>query len=331
MYRNFCLLLIGLFLLVSCGKDDPAITPVVPRRDTSTPPGELKILSVGNSYSIDAMLYVPFIMHALLPELKLTVAILGTGGRSLERHYYYNMTQGVKYEYYYKNVDCGGWRSETKRVAYDVLNDESWDLVLMQQVSHLSFNIDSYVYAASMMDWITKATRKYIDYGWILTPAYPDGCNRLPGPNADGIATGFDTSEQMYKAIVDCAQAFIESENRVSVMCPVGTAVQNARQTSLDVYGKTHHLTYDAVHLQDGIGRMVAALTVCQSVIDYYKLDATISESRYMINSDDIDNHCIAKQKKGPIVGMNPGNLDIAIKCAMAACRSPFAVSCLSE
>lgn len=343
MNRSFYLFVFAFILLGACSKDDPVMPSgqIVAgdgggdsddvNDDTICPPGELKILSVGNSYSIDAMLYVPFIMRELMPELKLTVAILGTGGRSLEKHYKYNMIRGMKYDYYYKNVDCSGWRFEPERVAKDVLNDESWDLVLMQQVSHSSFDIGSYVYAASMIDWIATATRKDVDYGWILTPAYPDGSDRLPGPDDAGIVTGFDTSEQMYEAVVDCVESFIESENRISVLCPVGTAVQNARQTSLDVCGRTCHLTYDAVHLQDGIGRTVAALAVCQSIIDYYKLDATILNSRYMINSDDFSNHCLAKQKKGSIVGMNPVNLDIAVKCAIAACRSPFTISYLSE
>lgn len=97
----------------------------------------MNILSIGNSFSEDATRYLHEIARA--DGEIVNTANLYIGGCSLETHYK-NMTSGDRaYELQYNGQNTGFFVS-----LDDALQNRSWDVVTIQQVSHLSFNTETY-------------------------------------------------------------------------------------------------------------------------------------------------------------------------------------------
>lgn len=52
------------------------------------------------------MLYVPYIMQSIAPDLHLSIGILCTGNESLDNHYQSHMLQNKPYAYFHLNYDA---------------------------------------------------------------------------------------------------------------------------------------------------------------------------------------------------------------------------------
>lgn len=97
----------------------------------------MNVLAIGNSFSEDAMRY----QHKLAKQdgCKLTVVNLMIGGCSLERHYT-NMQSGEAAYALEENGEPTG-----KKISLaDALSLLDWDVITLQQASHLSFNEATY-------------------------------------------------------------------------------------------------------------------------------------------------------------------------------------------
>lgn len=94
---------------------------------------ELKILGIGNSFTRDSFGYLPFILQSILPNINITVGIIYWGGCSLQTHLEaMNDGRDMYYDKYDYNI--GKWVT-TQKSEYDILNDENWDIITLQQSS----------------------------------------------------------------------------------------------------------------------------------------------------------------------------------------------------
>ena len=101
-------------------------TPAVPGN------GTIRILAVGNSFSVDAMEHLAVIFKAAGYET-VVLGNLYIGGCSLDTHM--KNINNTSYSYtYYKNTG-DGWTSSDKETIDTGLMDEEWDIVTIQQVS----------------------------------------------------------------------------------------------------------------------------------------------------------------------------------------------------
>ena len=97
----------------------------------------MKVLAIGNSFSVDATRYLHDIAKS--DGITLETANLHIGACPLDRHYR-NMLSGVKaYELQYDGHMTGFFVS-----LDDALLSRSWDVVTLQQVSSRSFEKSSY-------------------------------------------------------------------------------------------------------------------------------------------------------------------------------------------
>ncbi len=210
-------------------------------------PESLKILAVGNSFSVDAMEYLYQLLKSAGVE-EITLGNLYYGGCSLERHCTFAGGNSASYKYF-KNTN-GTWGSTEGYTMSSALSDEKWDYITMQQASGVSGVAGSYVPALEKLaDTLSRACpdAKLV---WHQTWAYQQNSTH------SSFASYGKDQKKMYGMIVSCVKSCVEEEERIEYIIPAGTAVQNLRTSYL---GDT--LTRDGYHMDYRIGRYVTGLT----------------------------------------------------------------------
>ena len=132
----------------------------------------MNILSIGNSFSEDATRYLHDIARAEGEEIN--TSNLYIGGCSLEMHYE-NMISGERaYELQYNGQNTGFFVS-----VDEAIKNRRWDIVTVQQVSHLSFMAESYLpYVAKLVEYVRNLlpdAKIYLHQTW----AYEKNSDRL--------------------------------------------------------------------------------------------------------------------------------------------------------
>lgn len=254
------------------------------RRLYKTTGKSLKILSIGNSFSYDSMKY----LYGMLEECGYTDVVLGIlykGGCSLERHN--NNIDGDIAEYkYYKN-DSDYWGVTEGKCADDVVKDEDWDIVVLQQGSASSGLSETYEpYITNILAYIKENAPEDVKFAWNLTWAYQQDSTHASFPtyNSDQLF--------MYNSILAAFRENVLQHNEFEYIFPVGTTVQNIRTSYI---GDT--ITRDGHHMDYNIGRYAAALTwldvltdVQIDEFDYIPKEVVIDESQREVVRESVVN-----------------------------------------
>lgn len=203
----------------------------------------MKILSVGNSFSVDAQSYAREIAEAGGTSMKL--GNLYIGGCSLERHME-NVKSGLPaYDYYVNNNWVGQCAIET------ALKDEDWDYITVQQASHFSGKEETYEpFLTELVEYVRKIVPRaeiVVHETWAYE--YDSTHGAFPNYNRD--------RHYMH----DCLKAAYEkAAGRIGArMIPVGEAVRLARENAMfDPEKGGCALTRDGFHLSLMLGRYLA-------------------------------------------------------------------------
>ena len=242
MFKRLLLLLIFLYpgFLLAQTDDAP--------RDTT-----LRVLSIGNSFSIDANLILPqVVVDAGVPRDNFVLYATIYAGASLE--YWDNMyttDTPLPYVHY-----MGGklLRLEDKEwTLRTLLQSQPWDVVVIQQASALSTNHKSFQpYMNRMIEYIRQdCPNKHVRIGWQLTWSYPQ------------TATSGPVYEEGWRKIAMIANQKCHDAG-IDFIIPSGTAIQNARTTELGE--NSNGITRDGLHLSFGVGVYIAAMTWYESI-----------------------------------------------------------------
>ena len=250
MKRVFTLLLCALVvagLLIGCApQSEPVATtePVV----TEPPLKTLKVLAIGNSFSVDAMTHLYTVAAAEGVE-EIVLGNLFVGGCTLQMHYSYIEKGEAPYRYY-KNT-TGTWESTEGYTLLQGLQDEQWDIITMQQGSPGSGLVDTYQpYLDNLIAYVNEnKTNPDAKLAWHMTWAYQSNSTHSAFPNYG------NSQQSMYYGIVNALQKVIDLKQEFVMTIPVGTAVQNARTSYM---GDT--LTRDGYHLNE-MARLLASYT----------------------------------------------------------------------
>ena len=210
----------------------------------------LKILAIGNSFSVDAMKNY---LYDVLKSAEYDQVILGNlyvGGCSIDTHWNYISSNSGSYEYH-KNDDNGKWVTTYGAKAMDALQDENWDIITVQQVSSNSGQPETFGNLQNLVNWVNQyKTNPSAKVLWHMTWAYQQDSTHEAFPNYN------NDQMTMYNAIVNTVQNTVLNIDGIDGVIPAGTAIQNLRQTSI---GDT--LTADGYHLNDQHGDYTASLT----------------------------------------------------------------------
>lgn len=273
----------------------------------------LRVLSIGNSYSLDALSYVPFIMEAVAPQVYLKLGIMYIGGGSLEDFCNALDTNGFRY---YWSYGAKPWDERLDVALPEVLESQPWDVITLQQQSNASRDYSTYQpYLNQLIAWLDANAANEHQHAWLITPSYPDNLDRL-APDT--------TSVQMFERILECV-ANVQNDTGIELLLPCGTAIQNARTTPLDSLGDLGHL-FDYLHLQDGIPCLIEAYAATAALLARYGLDDNVWTDTTWVDWQWLVAKSI-QEINGLPVGMSEENRAIAKQCAIKAIENPLSIT----
>lgn len=247
---------------------DSLVTDSIPADSLNTKQ-KIRILSIGNSYAQDAFSYVPFILNELKPDLDLTFCIMYYPGRPLADHWSAYTEHRQEYQRHTYTTQSGRWATETNRELSPEVDSLEWDLIIFQQASGDSPKYETYQPWLHLLTFMVHQQWPSTDIGWLLTPAHAEGYAKIPA----------ESSDTMWKLICDSYTQLVEEE-KIDVFLPCGTAIQNARYTPLDSLGVFGHLTYEGLHLQEGIPSLIEAYVAAQVLANKYHWSININNSQ---------------------------------------------------
>lgn len=305
-----------------------------PLKISDTQKISLKILFLGNSFSMDTCSYVPWVMANTNPGVEVKLGCLYIAGASLSDHVRNIQNSSAAYTYYSffgsgpYDVADDKWSESANASANSILAAETWDYIVLQQKS---INSGNYNTIDGTLDTLVGLIREIcgdnIKFGWLLTQAYTDTyLSSLGTKPVDADGTSLDTSKKMYEAIASVAHDVCENYG-IDFLIPTGTAIQNARLTSLGSLGSSGGLTADGYHLQEGLPCLIGAYSMVMAILR----NANFSETTVMLSPFRLDDawddaYTPTDQHNGTVVGINDDNCLIAQKCAVRALYSPFEV-----
>lgn len=226
---------------------EPVVIPTEPEEPPFGTSSSLKVLAIGNSFSVDSMEH----LYKMIASAGYETVVLGNlhaPSCSLQTHLYYmnNNRQG----YTLAMNTYGVWFSSASD-ALSAVTAEDWDVIVLQQVSGKSGIPESYSDLADVLAWLeANKPSSETKILWNMTWAYQ-------GDSTHGDFAKYDNNQQtMYDAIVNTVQQEVLTKSAFSGVIPTGAAIQNLRSSSV---GDT--VTRDGYHLGLGIGRYTAALT----------------------------------------------------------------------
>ena len=233
----------------------------------------IKILAIGNSFSVDSMEY----LYGILKDLGYTEIVLANlyvGGCSLQQHADYIVKSEKLSPYtYYKNTS-GTWTTKNTTKITAVIDECDWDYVSLQQVSGNSGKPDTFEpYLTQVIDFVHENCPNS-EIIWNMTWAYPEGSDYSSFKNYNY------NQETMYNAILETTQSLILPREDFSFVIPTGTAVQNAR-TSFLTESQLHR---DNLHLSNDIGRYLASMMWARQITGRSVANVTYNPASKVIN-----------------------------------------------
>lgn len=208
-----------------------------------SPARHLRVLAIGNSFSADA---VEDHLWPLAAELGDTLIIGNAynGGCDIDRHV--NNLSHNKAAYEYRKV-VGGKLSNAKEYRLrDIIQDEPWDIITLQQVSGKSGMTDSYRNLPILIDSVKALMpNKEAELVWHRTWSYAKDYH------SDLYKYYGENQKRMDDSIAAVSRT-VPSSNGMVRQIPSGIAVSNARL----LFGDS--LNRDGFHLAIPLGRYVA-------------------------------------------------------------------------
>ncbi|MDR3252607.1 MAG: DUF4886 domain-containing protein, partial [Tannerella sp.] len=208
----------------------------------------IKVLAIGNSFSEDALEEHLYQLSAAAGD-SLVIGNAYIGGCSLERHRDNADTDAAAYEY--RKITGGTMTNTAGKTLLNILQDEPWDYISVQQVSQLSGMYDSYFpFLTELIAYVKSHVVEGSKPTLVLhrTWAYAESSTH------GGFVNYNKNQGVMYSAIVSATDKVLADVADLAFIVPAGTAIQNGRSSSLgDVFCR------DGYHLQKPLGRYTAA------------------------------------------------------------------------
>lgn len=270
----------------------------------------IKLLAVGNSFSLDALAYAPRLLEEAMPDANIEVGIIYYGGCSLEQHWKWCGSSALhNYTFYDYNSIRHTWNTQAG-VSYDYgMNFSDWDYVTFQQSSKQSVDYSTFQpYLDNLVNKL-KCDYPYRKPVWIITHAYADRYQNA-------------VSDNMYNDIIKAAK-LVSEKSSIQYVLPYGTAVQNARHTSLKSYGSFGQLSNEGLHLQDGLPRLIASYTSAQTLLNLYNIPLSIENSQLEVTAN-FTSGLKLPEEHSPVEPIANGDYALAKQCALNAVKNPY-------
>ena len=269
------------------------------------------ILIIGNSFSFDSFLYLPFILKSYNINIKL--GIWYSAGAGLYSHVvnYASQPSGKRGFYYIDTAnDTAWWTVSNVLCVQDAVKYDNWDVVTLQQNSSECYNWVSYgSNTTNLMTLIlADATNEDMQFAW----------------NINHTRQNVDYPTDVLANIRD-----ITTQKNISIVFPYGTAIFNARnnETLATIGDGTNLWCGDCQHLQEGLSCYIAALANVQTIFDTWFPSKNLS----VIGDTNRTNAEWTSGKgfidaQGTNIGITDTNCMLAQQCAFDAARDKFTI-----
>ena len=209
----------------------------------------LKVLFVGNSFSVDTAQHLPEIALSMGVK-ELHIGVLYIGGCSTRLHYA-NITEQVeKYDYYESFGNNGEWSVKNGVSSNFAIKSDDWDVIALQHGTIDGSKNTDWQYYDKLQQLVNEISalapnaKIYFNMHWVGESHHTHPEIR----SFDG-----DTA-RMYEIITDIVKNKVSETEGLYGITYAGTAVQNARTARIET------LNRDGYHLSLGLGRYIAAL-----------------------------------------------------------------------
>ena len=200
----------------------------------------MNILSIGNSFSVDATRYLQRIAKA--DGVQLTTVNICIGGCSLFRHF-----KNMKADYKEYALEMNGENTGFFVTMKEALLSREWDVVTIQQVSQLSPKYESFQpYLTELCAYIREHAPKakiLLQQTWAYEKDSKRLCTEL----------GYKTHEEMFKDVEESYNKAAESINADGII-PSGAMFEGLLKNGIE---KIHR---DTFHASLGLGRYALGL-----------------------------------------------------------------------
>lgn len=273
------------------------------RKDT------LRIFAIGNSYTLDPTYYLSSLVDCTeIPADRWCVYGVTANNASLS-YWWKSFVDGTALDC---TIQYGGLAMESYGTLAELLS-QSWDIISFQQVSYLSYNYSSFF---PELDFLISTVRRLcpnpdVQIAWQQTWSYDDNFGNAL------------TCEQMYQGIA-AATTQLFSDGSIDILIPTGTAIQNARSTSLNT---PHNLTRDGTHLCQGVGLYIGACTWFQTLFAPV-FDVTILGNPATHRVSDTERWWDTPYEP---VDVTSENRELCQQCAFEAVYHPFEITIIDE
>ena len=270
----------------------------------------LSICVIGNSYSLDSFMYLPFIL--LNYGIRIRLGIYYRPGGSLQNQVD-EFTNATREFFYIDTNEDSSW--QTISAAYTpqkAVKFRKWDIIVIQQSSTDSVSYSNFVPAArNLINLIMDSVTYPFKLGWNIN------INR----NASG--TNYDEIEASILANI----AQIVKREAVDIVFPYGTAIFNARtNATLANIGDGGLLwSNDKVHLQEGLPCYIANLANVQKLFELYYPKFSVLNDKTRPTDEEVQKWGV-QGIHGTSIGLTENNCRLAQLCAIAANKENFEI-----
>ena len=221
----------------------------------ANPKASIKVLAIGNSFSMDAMNNH---LYQVLESAGYEEIVLGNmyiGGCDLDTHWSNMRNNNSAYDYYkVSSADNGVWTTKNLYKLSTAIAEEEWDYITIQQASPKSGLTNSMGNLDNILNWIDdNKVNPNAKILWHMTWAY-DEVNQN-----SGYANYGNNQMKMYTSILENVNSKVLSHSLIDGVIPAGTSIQNMRTSSKITAASL--CEGDGYHLSANYGDYIAALT----------------------------------------------------------------------
>lgn len=224
-------------------------------------PDTLRILGIGNSFTIDGMAYLPQITyHNGLRHVY--YGVLGYGGASLEQHWNFYRNDEKIYGFRMSDPRTGYWGewNDSPITLKEALQSEKWDIIVLQQASEFSGLYNTYQpYLNDLLDELALLSRNArVVFAWQMTWAY--------GKEADhpGFAY-YDRDQNVMVQKIEESVKLMAQQSGVDLIIPSGAVIQDLRASEYNTL--PGDMTRDGFHLDLGMGCYAASAAWFETLV----------------------------------------------------------------
>ena len=239
------------------------LTGAAPQAPELDVPASLRILFIGNSFTMDAVRQLPFFFETTgINDVQMVHMYYG--GRTIPE-YVDGWSTASDYKCYVCNPGENGWTELSGKTLAQVTATGEWDYITLQEhtgrsiawgrnTTELNTEVGEVQSLVNLVKTTASGTPKLY---YILSQAYHDLSK------AQNVTKNFTNTDEMWNVIAPVGRTIVESCGFDGVIS-TGAMLQNLRTTSLN---NSNGLSRDGYHMDYGISRFGASCVVFETLV----------------------------------------------------------------